>query len=74
MGKPAVDIQGLSKDERLQLLEEIWNSLDTESDVPLTEVQRDELKARSRALHAGEVTTVPVDDVLEAIRSRRASR
>lgn len=74
MGSAALDIASLSKAERLQLLEEIWDSLDAEVDVPVTEAQRAELKARSRALRDGRMTTTPVDDLLKAIRERHASR
>lgn len=35
----AIDIASLSTEERLELLEEIWDSL-TPEDVPLTEAQK----------------------------------
>ncbi len=44
------DIQSLSVADRLQLLEEIWDSLiDTPEAVPVTDAQRKELARRRRA-------------------------
>ena len=74
MSELAVDVSALSKTERLRLLEQIWESLDADSDFPVTEPQRVELKARSRARQAGEIRTTPASDVLEAIRTRRGFR
>ena len=45
MGQSAIDISALSPEERLELLERLWDSLDPE-EVPLTEAQRAELKRR----------------------------
>lgn len=45
MSQPKVDVKSLSKQERLALLEEIWDSL-TPEDVPFTEAQRAELERR----------------------------
>ena len=71
VGKPAVDVHALSKAERLQLLEELWESLEPEEDVPVTEVQRQELARRSRALSEGKLGTVGVERLLQAVRTRR---
>jgi putative addiction module component (TIGR02574 family) len=44
------EIQSLSVSDRLQLLEEIWDSLvETPEAVPVTEAQRKELARRRRA-------------------------
>ena len=45
MGKPAIDLQSLTPQERLELLEELWDSL-TDDDHPLTRAQREELDRR----------------------------
>ena len=45
MPKPAIQIDDLTRDERLDLLDQIWDSLNDE-DVPLTEAQREELDRR----------------------------
>jgi putative addiction module component (TIGR02574 family) len=71
VAKHAVDIDTLSKSERLGLIEELWESLDAEHDVPVSSAQRDELKARAEALKAGTLEMLDLDDVLDAIRSRR---
>ena len=42
-----IDIAGLSSEERLQLLEELWESLSaTPEAIPLTSAQREELDRR----------------------------
>lgn len=44
------DVRSLSVTERLELIEEIWNSIcDSNLDVPLTEAQRAELDRRKQA-------------------------
>ena len=51
MGEPSVRIESLSKDERLDLLERLWDSLsETPADVPVTRAQQAELDRRSDAL------------------------
>ena len=51
MAKPAVNIDSMSRDERLELLEELWDSLSREAEVlPLTEEQQVELDRRLDAL------------------------
>jgi putative addiction module component (TIGR02574 family) len=51
MAKPAVNIDSMSRDERLELLEELWDSLSREAEaLPLTEEQQAELDRRLDAL------------------------
>jgi putative addiction module component (TIGR02574 family) len=45
MGRPALDIQALSPEERLDLVGELWDSLDAEN-LPLADEQRAELRRR----------------------------
>jgi putative addiction module component (TIGR02574 family) len=76
MDEPAVRIESLSKDERLDLLERLWESLSqTPSDVPVTPAQRAELDRRSEALDRdvaqGNALGVPWDEVVRQLRSRR---
>ena len=49
-------IESLSRDERLDLLEQLWDSLsETPAEVPVTHAQQAELDRRSDALgHGGE--------------------
>jgi putative addiction module component (TIGR02574 family) len=72
----AIDIGALTVEQRLELLDEIWESLSQEPDaIPLTEAQREELDRRIEefdnegppgAPRAG----APLDEVLERIRTR----
>lgn len=49
MSRPAIDIEQLTPTERLDLIEQLWDSL-SEEDVPVTEAQRNELEHRLDAL------------------------
>ena len=72
MGRPAVDIDALTAEERLDLIERLWDSLDPSRDIPVGDEQRGELVARSDALDRGDLPTMDAHEVLEAIRARRA--
>jgi putative addiction module component (TIGR02574 family) len=76
MDEPAIRIELLSSDERLNLLERLWDSLsETPAEVPLTEAQRAELDCRSDALDRdvakGHALGVPWDEVVRQLRARR---
>lgn len=67
-----VDIASLSTDERLRLMEELWESLcSTPEGVPLTSVQREELDRRLDDLDREGPTGIPWEEVFRTIRSRR---
>jgi putative addiction module component (TIGR02574 family) len=71
MSKPEVDIAGLSAEERLSLLERLWDSLAaTPEAIPLTELQREELDRRLDELDAEGPVGIPWDEVLSRIRNR----
>ena len=75
MAKPTLDIERLSADERLDLMEQLWESLRKDaSSVPLTHAQREELDRRLDDLEAdiqrGAPLGIPWDEVLQRIRSR----
>lgn len=75
MSKPTLDIEKLSADERLELLEELWESLRKEpSSVPLTPAQQEELDRRLDDLEAdiegGAPLGIPWGEVLHRIRNR----
>lgn len=75
MNKPTLDIEKLSPDERLELLEELWDSLRKEpSSVPLTRAQEEELDRRLDDLEAdiesGAPLGIPWEEVLQRIRNR----
>jgi putative addiction module component (TIGR02574 family) len=72
MSKRAVDIAALTPEERLSLLEQLWDSLTATPEViPLTETQRDELDRRLDDLEVDGPVGIPWDDVLSRIRNRR---
>lgn len=65
-----IDIESLSKDERLALLEDIWDSLSPE-DVPVTDAQRAELDCRLDELEGDSDLGIPWGEVLRQVRDRR---
>ena len=67
----AIDIARLSPQERLALLEELWDSLSrTPEAVPMTEAQREELDRRLDELDREGPQGIPWNEVLDRIRSR----
>lgn len=71
MSKPAINVDKLSPKERLQLIEELWDSLrDQPGSVPLTEAQREELDRRLDDLDKSGAVGIPWEDVLRQIRTR----
>jgi len=59
MSTPASDIEKLAPEERLRLIEELWESLRAQPEsVPLTEPQRDLLDRRLDELDSGEATVI----------------
>ena len=64
-----VDIKDLSADERLDLLEEIWDSL-TPDDVPLTSAQREELQRRVDDMESSPGQAIPWEEAQRRIRER----
>ena len=76
MGESPVRIESLSKDERLDLLERLWDSLSvTPDEVPVTQAQQAELDRRSEALDRdlakGRARGVPWNEVVRQLRARR---
>ena len=64
-----IDITTLSRDEQLQLLENLWDSLSsTPKAVPLTDAQREKLDRRLDELER----EGPVEEVLGRLHTRRA--
>ena len=69
MTQPAVDIASLSTEERLELLERLWDSLaQAPEKVPLTDAQRRELDRRLDDLERDGPVGIPWDEVLERIK------
>ena len=70
MARPVLEISKLTPAERLQLVEELWESLcDAPEAVPLTDAQRAELDRRLDDLEHEGPTGIPWDDVVQRIRS-----
>jgi putative addiction module component (TIGR02574 family) len=75
MAHPAINLDDLSPEEQLQLLEEIWDRLSEHpADLPLSDAQRAELDRRLDALEedirAGRPLGRPWSEVRERLRSR----
>ncbi len=66
MSEPAVDLASLSTEERLRLLERLRDSL-TDSDLPLTDPQREELDRRLDELDREGLRGIPWDEVLQRL-------
>ncbi len=70
MSKRGLDIASLTPEERLSLLEELWDSLTAAPEaVPLTEAQLAELDRRLDDLEREGPVGIPWDEVLSRIRS-----
>lgn len=61
MARPAIDLMKLSTDEKLELIDELWNSL-REGDLPLSNEVRAELDRRLD-MERGDAEAVPWDEV-----------
>lgn len=64
-----VDLVKLSPEERLRLIDEIWESLSTSPDsIPVTDAQREELDRRLDDLEREGPVGIPWNEVLRSIR------
>lgn len=72
MSPSELDIQRLSPEQKLRLIEELWDSLvQSHGPPPLTGPQKRELERRSVELDSGRMDSVPADDAMSQIRRRR---
>ena len=69
MARPSVNLEGLTREEKLQLLEDLWESL-TPEDVPLNDAQRCELDHRLDQLDREGPVGIPWDRILREIAGR----
>jgi putative addiction module component (TIGR02574 family) len=71
MSDRAFNIDDLSPEERLQLLDRLWESLRSHpEELPLTAAQREELDRRLDELNRGKRGGIPWEEVLERLRKR----
>ena len=67
----SIDVAKLSPEERLHLIDEIWESLSKDpASVPVTSAQREELDRRLDDLDRDGVVGIPWNEVLIRLRSR----
>ncbi len=71
MSAPPVDIEKLSHEEQLRLLEQLWESLvKSPQAIPLTDAQREELDRRLDDLDRQGPVGIPWEEVLSRIQSQ----
>ncbi len=64
-----VDIAKMDPQERLELLEQLWDSLSPEA-IPMTDAQTEELDRRLDELDREGAVGIPWNEVLDRIRNR----
>lgn len=70
MPLPQIDVERLTTEERLDLIERLWDSLGARaSTIPLTSPQRDELNRRVDDLDRDGPTGTAWDEAVRRIRS-----
>ncbi|WP_405226789.1 addiction module protein [Lentisalinibacter sediminis] len=71
MGTPLIDIEKLDTDERLELIEELWESLCANPEaIPVSEEQKKELDRRLARMEADEAAGISWETVRERIQGR----
>ena len=68
MSEPAINIGQLSAEERLRLIEQLWDSL-SDDQVPLTAAQRQELDRRLDDLEREGPRGIPWEEVLDRLEA-----
>jgi putative addiction module component (TIGR02574 family) len=71
MNERSIDIDRLDVEQRLRLIERIWESLSKDPGaIPMTPAQRAELDRRLDEVEQGDTGGIPWEEVLESIRKR----
>jgi len=71
MSRPAIEIASLNIEERLELIESLWESLVTDpSNIPVTDAQKRILDERLDAMDAGDDAGIPWEVVKASILKR----
>jgi len=72
MAKLEIDINKLTPEERLELIEELWESLSTDpAKIPLTDAQARELDRRMLEMDQDDSLGIPWETVMAQIRERK---
>lgn len=72
MARPAVDVKALSREEQLELLDELWETLERVPDaLPLTDEQRRDLDERLDALEREGPVGLSWAETLAHVRAHR---
>ena len=71
MAKPAIDVEGLSREEQLELLDKLWDSLGRDpQSLPLSEEQMRDLDQRLDELEREGPTGLSWEQAVDEIRSK----
>jgi len=72
MGRPNINISDVSTDERLALIEELWDSVAAKpGELILTDAQRAELDRRLEEMDRDDTLGAPWDEAVSEIRGRK---
>ena len=71
MSRPAIDINRLNTEERLELIEDLWESLISDpSSIPVTDAQKQMLDQRLAELDSRDVAGIPWEEVKAQIQKK----
>ena len=71
MTEPQIDIEKLDIEQRLRLIERLWDSLSGDPQaLPLTAEQEAELDRRLDEMESGDTEGIPWEEVMKRIRTR----
>ena len=71
MSDTNIDIDNLDAEERLQLIERLWDSLEDSPDtLPLSAAQKRELDSRLDRIDAGDDAGIPWGDMMAQIQAK----
>jgi putative addiction module component (TIGR02574 family) len=72
MAKIEIDINKLTTEQRLELVEELWDSLSVDqTKIPVTDAQAKELDRRVAEMDQDDSLGIPLETVLAQIRERK---
>ena len=71
MAEQRFNIDSLDSEQRLQLMEELWESLSSDPEsIPLMEGQESELNRRLDEIDAGDTEGIPWEEVMNQVQAR----